>query len=97
MPGGRRWKIGNIEQCKFRNAGIDSGHSGNFRHLTDESFWRPPHRGEDVRESLPLVVGVAGLIKRTVRAYCQQQRRDAACHNQSDGNRLRPEAPQITQ
>jgi hypothetical protein len=86
-PLGPRTLAGSIS----RAATLARSNSGN------ERFRRTPHRGEDVRKAVPLVVGDARLVERARAPNRQDDRRKTTGDHQSDCERLRPQAPQITE
>jgi hypothetical protein len=53
--------------------------------------------GDNVGETVVLIVVGARLLQRIMGAHGNNQRRDACRHHQGDGERLGPQPPQVTQ
>ena len=60
-------------------------------------FGRAPDLGKDVGEAIAHVVGRARLVERAVGAAGQHEVATPRGHDQRDGQRLRPHAPQVAQ
>src|SRR5262249_25619298 len=69
LGGGRLRVVGYVQQRQPCNACVDRGDTGDFRHLLDQGFWRAGDHGKNIRESITLVIGGAGLVERAIRAY----------------------------
>src|SRR5262245_44765589 len=67
-----------------------------FGDLGQKRFRCPPHDGEHIGKLVALVIGVARLLERAERTHGKHKGSDTACNQEGDGDRLRPEARQIT-
>ena len=88
---------GDIEQHRLDDAELRRGDARDGADDGAERFRRARRGGEDIAEAVALVVGAARLLKRAIGADRQDQRRHSAGKHQRDGERLRPEPPEIAQ
>ncbi len=92
---GRLAQAGDVEDDGAGDARLDRGHAVDRGDRAHERVGRAGRRGEDVAEAVALVIGRARLVERLVGADGQNQRGDAAGHDQGDRQRLRPQAAKV--
>ena len=96
MPGCRLSKVGNVEEGELGNARINRSNAGDCLNAVDNRLRRSIDNSKNISKSMPLIVGIAALLKRSIRADSHQKRRHPAGNDERNGKRLSPKATQFT-
>ena len=84
-----------VEQGEPCDAGLRRRHPRDRQDLLGQRLRRAPHLGEHVGEPVALVVGAARLVERAIGAARQHEGGGPRRHDEGNGQRLRPHAPQV--
>ena len=97
LGGGRLRHAVDTGQRNLDDARLDGGNAIEGSDLGQQRLGGTRDVGENVGETVVLIVVGARLLQRIMGAHGNNKGRDACRHHQGDGERLGPQPPQVTQ